>query len=209
MSRPAIILDVDSVLLEYLATFADWMERRGAPAKVSHRAETDWSLCNMFPDLGPDRIFAEIRALAEHPMYGEMGFVEGAVEAVEALRAAHPGTPVVAVTAAGAHPETAVMRRRNLASLPLDEILVLPVGASKAQAFTRFPRGSVVVDDLARHVAEAEAAGHHGVLFTQPYNRHEPARIRVCGWADARRTVSELIAEPESAPSRRDLAVLR
>lgn len=209
MSRPAIILDVDSVLLEYLATFARWMKGRGVEAAISHRAETDWSLCNMFPGLAPERIYAEIAALAEHPMYGEMAYLDGAAEAVGALRAAHPATAIVAVTAAGRHPETAVMRRRNLAALALDDVMVLPVGASKAKAFAGFPRGSVVVDDLAKHVAEAEAAGHHGVLFTQPYNRHEPARIRVCGWEDARRTVSELIAGPESAPSRRELAVVR
>lgn len=203
MAHPAIILDVDGVVLQWLPTFAGWMAERGFPPRIAHDLETDFRMSTMFPDAGMPRMLAEIALMSLDPRYGRMPFYPGVEATVSALRDAHPEAAIVAVTAAGERPETVAMRRANLSALALDDVRVLPLGARKIDEFRRFPKGSIVLEDVGKHVAEAEEAGHVGVLIHRTYNGRENVAVRVQGWDDFRRLVGERFAAEASVDPRR------
>lgn len=200
MGRPAIILDVDGVVLQWLPTFAGWMADRGLPPRIPHALETDFKMSTMFPGIAFGRVLEEIALMSLDPRYARMPFYPGVEETVAAMRAEHPEAEIVAVTAAGARPETAAMRRANLAALALDDVHVLPLGARKIDEFRRFPKGSIVLEDVGSHVLEAEEAGHVGVLIHRPYNARETAGVRVSCWAGFRKLVGERFGACVPAP---------
>ena len=186
MKPPAIILDADLVLLDYMAQFERYMsERHGIGPSVPWSEETSYgSLSMMYPSL-PRPASAYFAEMSVEPGYfGCIPFIEGAEKGVADLRRLHPDSPLVCVTAAGTHPSTLAMRSKNLEPFGFEHLIVLPLGAAKADVFASYAPGCWVVDDVPAHVASAEAAGHVGILFSQPTNRHVDHPMRAADWSD-------------------------
>lgn len=187
---PAIILDADMVLVDYIGQLVRYMaERHGVQPAMPYEQEDDYNLTGMYPALAGG-LRPYILGLARDPdYYASIPFLPGAERALADIRAALPGVPLVCVTSGGSDPVTRELRLANLAPLGLDEVVTLPLGAAKADVLAGFAPGCWFVDDMPRHVAEAEAAGHRGILFHHRYNAGAPAMHRADGWPAVVETV--------------------
>jgi len=189
-------LDADGVLLNYLSGLFAYARSQGHRVACEPHEVTDWSCRNAFPDHDDDGIYRLIEEFSVTDGFSRIPPIEGAVEAVHAIKSTLPDVSVVAITSAGSSPLTIEMRRQNLELFPFDDVHVLPLGASKAEHLSRLPKGSVFVDDLHKHVQAAESVGLHGVLFRQSYNAMHDHRLVISGWDEGRDLVARLLSEP-------------
>lgn len=191
---PVLAFDVDNVIFDFARTFAAWMEEEhGHAPTVDVSVHCRYDFSNVFPWLDDAERMAYVKAFLKHERFGEMIEVEGVREGLACLRELEPERPHIAITSCGLAEDTHRRRLANLASFALDHIEILPLGHDKIEEYNRLPPGSIVLDDLPRHVAEAEQAGHVGVLFTRPWNRDHDVRHRVSGWPEFLERVPELL----------------
>jgi hypothetical protein len=192
---PAILLDADLVLLNYVAQLTRFMaERHGLASAVPWEAECFYDMPTMYQRL-PRPIRTYFEEMAHDPdYYASIPFMDGAIEGVQRLRRSFPDVPVICITSGGDSVPTRAMRLENLAPLCLDAVVTLPLYSAKAAAFSTYRSGCWVVDDLPAHVLSAEEVGHHGVLFSHAYNRTAQGLRRASTW-------QELAAIIEAGPS--------
>lgn len=190
---PILALDVDGVLLEYLWGLGCFAEAQGHVLGCHRDEITDWDMRNYLPTMTLEERKATYVAFSRSEDFGRLMPYEGATDAIAQIRAAFPNLHVAAITSAGDSPETERMRRENLQVFGIEDITVLPLGASKREYFECLPAGSVVVDDLMCHVEAADAAGHTGVLFRRSYNAEIDHPMTVSTWPEAVDTISGLL----------------
>lgn len=170
MGSPYIGLDVDDVLLDYFEGFLPYMASRG------HRVERpdqvfDPKLSDALPDLSRDECVAGIKEFAKSPEFAHVPPAEGACEVLKWLRETYPGIKIIAITACGIEPETRRMRTENVERyFEIDDLISLPLGASKLNELRKLPNGSVFVDDMYHHVKSAEESGLCPILFRRGHN---------------------------------------
>lgn len=188
---PVLALDVDGVLLDYIGGFLPWCESRGV--RIATREVRDWNMTDVMPDIDDDARWELVKGFSVSPELGDLQPYPGAVEAVAALRRDLPGLRVVSITSAGDTEFTARMRRKSLEVFGLDEITVLPLGASKRDHLVKLPTPSVFVDDLHKHVGVAEDCGHSGILFRRSYNVDDAHPRVISDWEEGVAMMRELL----------------
>lgn len=193
-SRFVLGLDADGVLLNYLVGLFEYARSTGRRVACEPNQVSDWSCSNAFPDLSEKEIYSLIEEFSVTDGFGRLPAMEGAVEAIHGIKQALPDVSLVAITSAGSSQATIDMRHRNLEMFPLDDVHVLPLGASKKEHLSRLPKGSVFVDDLHKHVETAEQVGLQGVLFRHSYNSMHQHRHVISGWDEGRDLVARLLS---------------
>jgi len=167
-----LVLDVDGVILNWLGRFVEYMDvDHGLPPAHPPGELKDYSMQTLYPDLTSSEIFAHIVQMSrcEHH-FSTIPFNNGVLEVIARMREVHPGLSISCVTSAGVGEEIARFRATNLAELAPDALVVLPLNADKSIALSRFPAGSLFVDDLVKNLEAADRAGLTPVLFATSYN---------------------------------------
>jgi hypothetical protein len=199
---PVLALDVDGVLLDYVEGLGRFVESRGHALGCHHTEIADWNMSNYLPSMTLDERIATYAAFSETEGFGNLVAYEGAVEAIAEIRETFPGLRILAITSAGTSAETERLRRLNLEPFGIDDLTVLPLGASKEEHFARLPKGSVVVDDLLKHVKAADDTGNLGVFFRRSYNLADAHPRSVRDWPEAVATICSILEETHSSAPR-------
>lgn len=193
-SKPVIGLDVDGVILDYVAGFMAYAASIGVRLGCEPDQVDSWTMTAAFPDLDEDGIWSMIEAFSEHEGFGRLAPYAGALETIAMLIEEFPDHPLVAITSAGKSDVTKRLRAESLAGIPFSAIHVLPLGESKELHLSKLPAGSLYVDDLMKNVVVAEKVGLSGVLVRRSYN-HADDHSRVAhDWDDIARHVREILA---------------
>jgi hypothetical protein len=125
----------------------------------------------------------------------------GAAEVMSWVRATYPSLRVVAITACGAGDMTRARRIDNLERhFRIDEIVTLPLGASKVDEFRKLPKGAIFVDDMIKHVKAADECGLSPILFRRGHNSQHTFDRVADDWWRCRDLISGLIAAPSPRP---------
>lgn len=192
-----VILDVDGVILDYMSHFARFMEYEGMPPKVSHLHEGDYNLVNMFPGLSRPEVTDHMVRMSRMPeWFSTFPLMPGAAEGIRRLREITGGS-IVCLTSAGQDPEQYAWREHNLRGLGLDGLEMLPFGADKEEALSKYEPGSLFVDDLPANLLKGELAGMETVLFHSPMNITGRGSFRVADdWPHLLEHARELTARP-------------
>ncbi len=198
-TRPAIALDVDQVLVEWLQPFISWMLGRGyeidCPAE-----EVPWATFHQhFIGQTLESVLECTQEFNESPEFAHLPLIEGALEGVRALRwIAGNEFRLIAVSSAGRKPVTTELRCRNLEPFGLDHVHIVPLRESKAGVLVK-ENVKVLIDDTPRYVNEARDRGILGILFDQPHNRGREDVHRAFGWKHVPRMVRETLSVAAAA----------
>lgn len=189
---PAIILDVDGVLLDWFGGFAGWMAENGhevLPSGPHRYDQTDKYPGKTKEDL--DDFIARFN-VSDH--FGTLPMIDGAHQGVAALKAALPGWRTAIVSSCGVSPRTVALRARSVLSFGIDELFLVPTGESKKPYLQRYGAGSIVIEDAAHHAVAAAELGHKTILLDQDWNVGEPAgdARRMASWAHIDEIINEL-----------------
>lgn len=175
-----IVLDCDGVILDWRQGFYEWIKVWGYTA-VFPPHPADYTMITACPDKTEEQIRLDMARFNASEDFARLSFCEGAEAGVNALRAAFPTSRIVVLTAVGQSDRTLALRRRNLAVLPIDEVICVPLGASKRRWLETFARPGLIVEDHPDHAAEAIELGFGAILVDRPWNRafahHEIERV--------------------------------
>jgi len=185
MDQRHLILDVDGVLLDFVAGFADFVVDLGHELAISPSESRDYDLGDLLPGLPLEERRSLFNAFTASPDFATLTPLSGACEAIDCIKAIEPQLRIVALTAIGLSPEVQAMRRANLRIFNLDGIEFAPFGGCKAQQLAQFAPGSVFIDDLQKNVDAGLAAGHEAFLFRQPHNAAFVHERVLADWEDA------------------------
>ena len=178
-----MMIDVDSVLVDWASGFISHMLRRGH--QVDYSARIMWDMRDLFPETDPKVISKEIPLFAMDPHYVGLTLYEGVVKTICQIRTNFPQSVMLAVSKCGTDTFTIDARRHHLRHLPLDGIICLGYHESKEFIFKQFNNG-IVVDDNADNLDLASECGHLAVVYTQPWNENYQAKgpsIRIDNWS--------------------------
>ena len=193
-TQPVIGLDVDGVILDYVAGFMEFAASKGVRLGCKPEEVDTWTMVRAFPDLDGDAIWAMIEEFSEHEGFGRLVPYEGALETIAQLIKEFPDHPLVAITSAGHSELTKTLRAASLKDIPFSAIHVLPLGESKEIHLAKLPAGSLYVDDLMKNVIVAEKVGLTGVLVRRAYNATD-THVRVANdWVDIAEHIRQILA---------------
>jgi hypothetical protein len=188
-----IIFDADGVLIDYTKGFFGWMDSQGHKPVCASDAVQDYAFTTAFPFLSPEQILACVARFSQSPEFEWLEPLEGAHEAVIHLRDLYPRSRLLCVTAPGDHPSTVAMRQSCLRPFLMDKVICLPLGSKKSDVYRDAAPASLVIDDLLKHIVEAQDLGHVGILMGRSYNQHEIAGRRADNWDDAVRHIVDVM----------------
>jgi len=198
MSKPVIVFDVDSTLLDFVRGFASWMETEGhAPHPDLHEAvqSHDSFFGDLYPTLGHDKGVAKYQEYAEQEAFACIPLLDGVNEALLALRKTYPQAKLLALSSMGQNTLAVERRRQNLASLPLDDFAALNFGELKVNRLQELG-AQLFFDDHPDQVMAAANANIPAVLIDQPWNRRHSAPHRLKHWSQAPDLAAQLINIP-------------
>jgi FMN phosphatase YigB (HAD superfamily) len=192
--KPAIVFDIDQVVLDWFGGFAQWMyEEKGFIPQASTRDEKDYAMTTVFPTLGREKINPFIHEFNQTHAYGALPFNDGVLEAIKGIRAEFGETHgLIAISSCGVHPRTVFLRSCNLSAVDLDELHILPLMASKRELLATYPKGTVMFEDSPKHAEEIVAAGHEVIIYDQGYNSGL-SYPRIYHWDEALPKLRELM----------------
>ena len=193
-TKPVIGLDVDGVILDYVAGFMAYAASKGVRLGCEPNEVDSWTMSAAFPDLDEDGIWAMIEEFSEHEGFGSLAPYEGALETIAQLIEEFPDHPLVAITSAGKSDVTKALRAASLQGIPFSAIHVLPLGESKELHLAKLPAGSLYVDDLMKNIVVAEKVGLAGILVRRSYNTADDHSRVANDWDDIARHVREIMA---------------
>ena len=179
-----IVLDCDGVILDWHLGFYDWMRAQGHT--VTHPYPTDYAMTQAHPGKSKDEIWANIPIFNRSPDFGRLAPCDGAEDGIRSLKARFPATPITVLTSVGDAPETRLMRRESLAHLPIDELILVPLGVSKRSWLEKFTGPALLVEDHPGHATDAAELGFTSILIDRPWNRDldDPQIERARSWAE-------------------------
>ncbi len=194
-NKPAIILDIDGVLLDWFSTFVKWMKDIKGH-RIGADASTSYAMTNMFPDLEEDAIYKEIAEFNNSHWFARLPHIPGAKDGVAHLRKAFPERVFAAVTSAGVNPIAVKRRCQNIEAFELDEIFIVPLGEPKEPYLRRYHASSVIFEDNTNHALKAVEIGQRAVLLNKSYNINDnaPGVIRMDGWESIEKAIEVLKA---------------
>ncbi len=162
-----IILDCDEVICSYLEAFVDYAISRGYQPKPEWKGgNIDYFVSNVF-DFKDGELMDVIRDFSLDEKFSQIPFIPGVSDSIKRLK--DDGARISIVTSAGNNKRTYDLRAKNLESLPIDDLYVLPLDISKHEALSRLEKG-VFVDDLMKNVVDGNRAGHLSFLNRRPHN---------------------------------------
>lgn len=192
-----VLLDCDGVLLHWWAGFGEWLRRtRGIktdPGGPSCFGMADWTGIH---DRGTMLALIEEFNGTPGSGFAELRPVPGAVEAVEALKAA--GLSLHVITACSSDPRVRAARIINLEAVfgpVFDRVTCVGMLDSKDDVLRAYPP-SIWIDDTLKHARAGRAAGHHALLMTDSHNLHDHDLCReegipvIEGWAQVSRALA-------------------
>lgn len=195
--RPWVLLDCDDVKLDFIGRSSRDHETPSGFAgylREVHGIETQgrpggWGMTDW---LGHDP--AAARAMIEdfierHDGFGRLEPVEGAVEAISALRAI--GYRIASITSCSRNPEPRVRRLGNLQAIfgdAIERLHMVGLGESKIEVLSAYPP-SIWVDDNPGNAEAGARLGHRSLLFPAAHNvpaweSPAPGVEPIRGWAD-------------------------
>lgn len=185
INKPAVIFDVDGVLLDWFGSFKEWM--KGQDIKIDDDAEVKWNMIDTFVGLSEEEIDAKIEEFNNSDHFGHLDHWPGALAATMQLRKAFPELLFVALTGAGTSPRTTRLRAASVEAFPIDEMFIVPLGESKVPWLKRYDyHGSVFIEDNAKHAKDGVNYAEHVVLLDRPYNgKKVPGAVRCFDWDEA------------------------
>lgn len=200
-----ILIDVDSVLLDWLSGFHSWMATTGfvdafglseTPSKDAYDLTTSYSL----PD---SQIFTLIKAFNTSVFMGELAPMPGAKQAlsrlVEKEYTFHP------ITSFADNQRSFELRKHNLIKVfgedTFSGFTFLPLRASKQEVLNTFAKSHIVkplvwIDDLLHHAKAGVTSGITSIHY-DPYNVSSQAatngEVTYClNWRDIEATIEDL-----------------
>ncbi len=198
MPRPAIAIDVDEVLLQWLDCFCSWLIKQGYKNTMPIEEVINHNISASFVGMNPDIVFEQINKFHVSEDYGKITRVPGASAGMAALRGAFAGSHrIIAVTLTGEDTETIRMRRRNIEPFGFDEIFTLPLRVSKREILLR-ENVRLLVDDTPRNICEAREADIPAILF-DPKNRHIEDPCRAERWQEVVEMAPTILARAAAA----------
>ncbi|HQT80509.1 MAG TPA: hypothetical protein PLD10_26000 [Rhodopila sp.] len=175
------LIDLDDVCFDWLTTFKGYAARVGL--KFVPGNEHNYDLVDSFPNNDPELVYRHLRAFNHMTDYFYMEPRAGATDVLFALRNEFPNSLFIAVSSCGTDSITARARRYQTRHLPLDSMILLPMGQGKANVYRQFTKG-YVIEDGPQNLRAATQAGHYAICFDAPYNRHVEAPLRITAWSE-------------------------
>ena len=172
-----ILLDVDGVLLNWFDTFQAWMAKEGY--SVKDETCVSYDMAKRF-GVTKDQSFEMIRRFNDSAYMGYLPAIPDAPKALNDL--INMGFRFRAVTSVSECPYAGDLRRMNLQLVfgnIFDEVVCLPLGASKKDELTRQHRINgdnqmIYVEDSLDHAKTAlKIGGFIPLLLAYPYNKLE------------------------------------
>jgi hypothetical protein len=165
-----LISDVDGIALDWLQGFSKYMESIGY--KSLHDKPSFYSMEDIFPTL--EKPYKHIMDFQHSDFYKDLTAYQDAKENYAKLH--ELGVKIVFLSSCG---ETEHIKNTRLAQLErefsgkFDDIILLPLNASKLDTLSKFEKGNVFVDDLMAHSIDAAKIGHKSFLKNMSYNVNE------------------------------------
>jgi hypothetical protein len=194
IDKPAVIFDVDGVLLDWFGSFKQWM--RGQGIKIDDDAQVQWNMTETFVGLSEAEIDAKVAEFNNSEHFGHLDHWPGALAAIMQLRRSFSGALFAALTGSGITPKTTRLRASSVEQFPIDEMFILPLGDSKIPWLKRYDReGSVFIEDNAKHALAAVGLIEHVILLDREYNRVDtPGVTRCMSWDDAVEHITQVLS---------------
>lgn len=194
INKPAIIFDVDGVLLDWFGSFKQWM--RGQGIKIDDDAQVAWNMTETFVGLSESDIDAKVAEFNTSDHFGRLDHWPGALSAIMRLRTELPDFLFTALTGAGTSPKTTRLRALSIEEFPIDEMFIIPLGESKVPWLKRYDfKGSVFIEDNARHASDGVSYIQNVILLDRPYNRVDTKDVIRCyDWDEAVTVIKNLLA---------------
>jgi hypothetical protein len=201
MDAECLALDVDDVLLDFFGGFLPYMTSRGHRVGCAPHEVMDFDMADALPDLAYDDRMSAIGDYNHSDHFASMPPSAGAVEVMASLRLIYPHLRIVAITACG---DSAITRSKRVENLNrhfvIDDLVTLPLGASKVQEFRKLPPGTIYVDDMIKHVKAADDCGMSPILFRRGHNSTQGYSRVADDWWHLRDLAAGLLGRP--APHR-------
>lgn len=201
-----MILDMDEVLFPYAMPFSRFFCKLHGPRQIDPSGPDSFDMSRW---LGTDKetVLEAIREFnsGEHPEFGQLPPLEGAVAGVHYLR--DRGVTLHAITSSAKTPKARMLRRNNVETVfgrgTFTSVEILHLHASKEEALSGIPP-ALFVDDLEVNLEAGKAAGHLGILMSAAHNRETRENYRrrggivIDGW---RHLVRDLESSRLEAPA--------
>ena len=180
MSRP-ILIDVDGVCIDWSAGFHEWMKPEPRTFGYSY------DLRCQYPHIAPSAMADLVAAFNASKDFRDLPLMPGVKLGVEIMREEFHNNLLFAVSACGTAKNIVANREHQLRELPLNGLITLPLGTSKAEVFRQF-RNAIVIEDAPDQKEASLSAGHFTVCMDQPWNQDFNPRhrffMRVHGWME-------------------------
>ncbi len=162
-----LISDVDGVAMDWTQGFVNYMASIGHHAL--HANPSTFGMTDIFPEL--EKPWTHIMDYQHSPFYEQVRAYEDAKETYGRLH--DLGAKIVFLSSCGETDFIKTTRENTLNSEfsgKFDDIILLPFGASKLDALSKFKKGSVFIDDQVHIAQEGVLMGHNSFLRDMPYN---------------------------------------
>jgi beta-phosphoglucomutase-like phosphatase (HAD superfamily) len=190
---PALILDVDGVLIDWIGPFKRWMEHNKKLAP-DWRARDDYSLTTIYPQISREEANACVEEFHRSYEYRRLTPLPWVEITLRHLREELPSLEIAVVSACGVEEKVVDSRRWQLRGLPINTLIPVEPHAHKGIAFSNYAPGSVVVEDHPGHLKAAAALDIRTIVFDQPWNRGvDYCDARISEWKGASAVIKSLL----------------
>lgn len=146
MTRPILLTDIDGVVLDYDHGFSMYLKERGYDSYSDF-----WK----YEDFDAQQELVQKFNHSDH--FSKLPIFNDAKEYLNEM--SRKGYAIVAITACGDHSEIIKKRTQNLASLPIDELICLPLSSSKKSVLEKYTP-TIWIEDSYNHALDGANWGH-------------------------------------------------
>ena len=176
-----ILVDVDSVLLEWRKGFRDYMHNQGH--KWVDREAESYIISRHFELLHDEVVEHVYNFNNGHWEFGTLTPVNGAVEGMNEL--VEMGFRFVAISSCSINPTAIALRKANLFNVfgsIFDAVHCVEIHSSKETHLADYEPTFWIEDNL-KNCMDGLKYGHNCILLSYPWNDHKDATddIKVCG----------------------------
>lgn len=188
-----LIVDVDGVLLDWLAGFKVFLNESGI--EVEGDGPSTWSMNEW---IGVDDYLPLVREFNSRPAFGSLSAIRNSQ--LSMMAAIRSGFEIHAISSSVSEESAVGARESNLKHVFGDifkSITCLPLGESKEEALREHYKGSYYVEDNPEHALVGVNVGLKVFLMDRTHNREfsHPDIIRYEGWSEIWRGIREDIVK--------------
>lgn len=177
MHKPNLLLDVDGVLLDWLAGFEQYLLRHAPELHTDFSGLQNVKNLEQLLGMTDDQMHEWIARFHLDPSFEHLQTLPGAQAAIHILS---PWCKITCITASGSNPVSVRMRKRNLHTHfgdVFDQVICVDRSTDKPKHLTQFDPGYWVEDQLKNAIMGVQA-GHHSYLIDAVYNRaHDHVQV--------------------------------